>query len=474
MVYVLGDVMKKIRIGLVPLHRYPFDEVWAQELKNRFIKVIEERFGSYIELIYPTEKHSRMGLVTDDDDAEAVIKLFKERDVDGLVMVTLTFGDELAGARVAEEFKGYPILIFATKEPSTLPGGFRRSDSFCGTLSLASALYRRKIPFLFGGIVFPEDNEFAREFDSFIRVVAIYRSFIGARVGLIGPRPERFETVTFTESKMAEKFKQRVVHVTLLEIVEEARKLGDEDPVVIEIANEIEKQVDVSQISREVVLKMAKLEAVLRRIVKEKKLSGLGFRCWTEIQKYYGVSPCHILGRLTQSGVMSACEVDIYGVLSMIIQYAASLGTSPPFFIDWTIRHPTKPNVFLAWHCGNAPPALFCATGKLMYHSIMYRDVGIEKAYGTLEGRLKPGTVTISRLVEYDGEFKLFVTSGRTIEEETEFRGSWIWIEVADLDKIYRSLVEEGFVHHASMIYGDYVDPIVKAAKILGIKTIVV
>ncbi|MEM1736168.1 MAG: hypothetical protein QXG84_03025, partial [Ignisphaera sp.] len=151
-----------------------------------------------------------------------------------------------------------------------------------------------------------------------------------------------------------------------------------------------------------------------------------------------------------------------------------SLGTSPPFFIDWTIRHPTKPNVFLAWHCGNAPPALFCATGKLMYHSIMYRDVGIEKAYGTLEGRLKPGTVTISRLVEYDGEFKLFVTSGRTIEEETEFRGSWIWIEVADLDKIYRSLVEEGFVHHASMIYGDYVDPIVKAAKILGIKTIVV
>jgi L-fucose isomerase-like protein len=466
--------VEKIRLGFVPLHRYPFDENWARELKNRFINVVEEKFGSSVELIYPTEKHTKMGLVTDDDDAEATIKLFKERGVEGVVMATLTFGDELAGARVAEEFKGYPILVFATKEPPTLPGGFRKSDSFCGTLSLTSALYRRKIPFLFGGIVFPEDSEFIKEFDSFIRVTSIYRSFIGARVGLIGPRPERFETVTFTEAKMAEKFKQRVVHVTLLEVVEEARRLSDEDPEVVRIAKEIEESVEVSKVPRDVILKMAKLEAILRKIVKEKKLVGLGFRCWTEIQRYYGLSPCHVLGRLTQSGIMSACEVDIYGVLTMVIQYTASLGTSPPFFIDWTIRHPSKPNVFLAWHCGNAPPGLFCAPGKLLYHSIMYRDVGVEKSYGTLEGRLKPGVVTISRLVEYDGEFKLFVTRGKALEEETEFRGSWVWVEVPDLDKVYRTLVEEGFVHHASMVYGDYVDPITKAAKILGIKTVIV
>ncbi|MEM1525788.1 MAG: hypothetical protein QW775_05905 [Ignisphaera sp.] len=466
--------MEKIRIGFTPLHRYPFDESWAQELKARFIKVIEEKFRNHLELIYPTEKLTKMGLVTDDDDAEVAIKLFKEKGIEGLVLITLTFGDELAGARVAEEFKGYPIAVFTTKEPQPLPGGFRRSDSFCGTLSLTSALYRRKIPFLFGGIVFPEDEAFAKEFETFLRVVSIYRSFIGTRVGLIGPRPERFETVTFTEAKMAEKFKQRVVHLTLLEVVEEARKLSDNDPEVTRITSEIESSMNVSQVPRDIILKMAKLEAVLRRIVKEKRLSGLGFRCWTEIQRYYGLSPCNVLGRLTQNGVMSACEVDIYGVLTMIIQYAASLGTSPPFFIDWTIKHPTKPNVFLAWHCGNAPPALFCAPGNLLYHSIMYRDVGVERAYGTLEGRLKPDTVTIARLVEYDGEFKLFVTKGRSIEEEANFRGSWVWVEVPDLEKVYRTLIEEGFIHHASMIYGDYVESIVKAAKILGIKTVIV
>ncbi|MEM3927046.1 MAG: hypothetical protein QXU13_05645 [Desulfurococcaceae archaeon] len=466
--------MEKIKIGFVPLHRYPFDENWARELKKKFIDTINNKFGNTVELIYPTESDTKLGLVTDDDDAEKTISLFKDKKVNGLLLITLTFGDELAGAKVAEEFKGYPIMIFATKEPPVLPGGFRRSDSFCGTLSLASALYRRKIPFLFGGIVFPEDEEFAKNMDMFTRVVSIHRRFIGARIGLIGPRPERFETVTFNEAIMAEKYKQRVVHITLLEVIEEARRLPDDDPRVQSIVEEISKYADISKISREALLKLAKLEVVLRKLVNEKKLSGLGFRCWTEIQRYYGISPCHVLARLTQSGIMSSCEVDIYGALSMLIQYAASLETTPPFFIDWTIRHPTKPNVFLAWHCGNMPPAVCSGRCSLLYHSIMYRDVGVECAQGTFEGRLKPGVVTITRLVEYNGEFKLFITKGKALEEEGPFRGSWVWVEVSDLDKVYRTLIEEGFVHHASMVYGDYVEAIANFTKLLGIKTIVV
>ena len=442
------------------------------------IETITKNFSEYIDLVYPTEKDTKMGLVTDDDDAEKVVKLFHEKSVDGIVMVTLTFGDELAGAYIAERFREKPIIIFATKEPPVLPGGFRRSDSFCGTLSLASALYRRKIPFLFGGIVFPEDKEFIENMEKFLRVVNIVKNFIGARVGVIGPRPERFETVTYNEAKMAEKYKQRVVHIALFEVIEEARKLKDDDPEVVNVLNDMAKKADLSKlpehIRKDILPKLAKLEVILRRKVKEKGLSALGFRCWTEIQKYYGVSPCYVLGRLTDSGIPSACEVDVYGALTMIMQYAASLGKSVPFFIDWTIRHPEKPNVFLAWHCGNMPPSL-CAGGcMLKYHSIMYRDVGEEKAYGTLEGRIKPGVVTISRLVEYDGEFKLFITKGRVLEEEGPFRGSWAWVEVEDLDKVYRTLIEEGFVHHASIIHGDYVEVLANAAKLLGIKTVIV
>jgi len=42
------------------------------------------------------------------------------------------------------------------------------------------------------------------------------------------------------------------------------------------------------------------------------------------------------MGRLTDSGVMASCEVDIYGALTMLIQHRASLSKVAPHFIDWT------------------------------------------------------------------------------------------------------------------------------------------
>lgn len=48
----------------------------------------------------------------------------------------MTFGDEIAGARIADSLK-VPAMVFATKEPAISPEGFRKSDSFCGSYKYA-------------------------------------------------------------------------------------------------------------------------------------------------------------------------------------------------------------------------------------------------------------------------------------------------------------------------------------------------
>lgn len=96
------------------------------------------------------------GLVRNDADAEKAIEMFRKEKIDGLMIGTVTFGDEVSAIKVASAFADLPILLFGTKEgPFKLDGG-RRSDSFCGTLSISSGLYRRKIPFTFAG------NRFSR------------------------------------------------------------------------------------------------------------------------------------------------------------------------------------------------------------------------------------------------------------------------------------------------------------------------
>jgi L-fucose isomerase-like protein len=460
----------KVRIGFVPCHRVPFDEGWARDLRRRCLEAFSRIED--MEVVVPDESITPGGLVRNDEDAEKTIKLFRDKDVDGIAIGTMTFGDEISAVSIPEAFPKVPVLLFGTKEGPFTSEGRRRSDSFCGTLSVSSGLHRRKIPFVFAGIFFPEEEGFLKKITSFLGTSLAVRNFIGARIGLVGPRPERFETCATDESILVGRFSQRVVPVSLLEILASARARGDEDPNVLSIVREIKDELDCSGVSDDVLLRIAKLELALEDFARRKKLSGMGIQCWTAIEHEYGVVPCLAMGRITEKGIMCSCEVDILGALTMVVQYNAALRKTVPHFIDWTIMHQELEDVFLAWHCGNASPCLSRGKGRITYQSVLGDTIGREKSFGTAEFQLKEGVVTLNRLVEYDGHFKMLISKGEIIPEDRDLRGSWSWVKVEDLDSLYRVLVEEGFIHHASMIHGDYAEAIADFCKIVGIEAV--
>lgn len=102
--------MNKVKIGFVSLQGYPFDEKWGAELKSGLFQEISKL--QFIELIHPAETLTKNGLVWDDNDAEKVVELIREKKVEGILIGTMTFGDKLARARVTEEFKNYPVAVF--------------------------------------------------------------------------------------------------------------------------------------------------------------------------------------------------------------------------------------------------------------------------------------------------------------------------------------------------------------------------
>jgi L-fucose isomerase-like protein len=465
--------MEPLKIGFVPAHREPFDEEWASKMRRRCLDAFPR--SPQLEIIVPDERLTKSGCVRDDGEAEKVIALFREKEIDGLIIGTMTFGDEVSALAVASAFRDKPVILFGTKEGPFTKDGNRRSDSFCGTLSISSGLHRRRIPFIFGGIIFPEEKNFKESVTGFLRVCAISRGFIGARIGLVGPRPERFETCIFSEDHLMRKFQQRVIPIDLADIMSRANSQKG-SPAIKKIVKNIKAQVDSSAVEVATLQNIAGLEYALEQFAAEKGLSAMGIQCWTAMQSIYGISPCHAMGRLTDRGIMTSCEVDIYGALTMLLQYLASLGETVPHFIDWTIKHQKKENMFLAWHCGNAPPSLACRGGgiSLNYHSILGPSLGIDRSMGTGEFQLAPGVVTLSRLQEHDGKFKLLVAGGRSVASQQKLRGSWSWVEVPDLDKLYTTLVREGFTHHASLIHGDCSRALVSACELLGIEAVIV
>lgn len=459
------------RIGFVPSHRAPFNKEWAISMRDRVIKSIEGNIEE-IELIYPDKKLTDGGLVTFKEDADKVIKLFKEKDIQGLIIGMMTFGEEIPNLLIAEAFDSLPIQVFATKEGPFTEDGNRKSDSFCGTISTASGLVRRNIKFDFSGIYFPEEEEFISDIKRFSKAVIARAGFTGMKIGALGPRPAPFETCAINELDLIEKFRIKVVPFTLLKLKADIENTKEED--IKEIENEIKKSYDCKLADDRIISKIARLEYVLKKYAGEENLSGFAIQCWTAMQEEIGVSPCLSMGRLTDSGIMCACEVDIHGAITMVVQHLLTYKQDVPHFIDWTIQNQENENMFLAWHCGNAPISLKCKTCRpqINTHSVLGWQIGYDKSYGTAEFQLKEGLVTLNRLVEVGGRFRMLSTTGEAVPDNRTLRGSWKWIKVNDLKRLYRTIIEEGFIHHASMIFGDIRREMDTFCKFTGIDVI--
>ena len=93
---------------------------------------------------------------------------------------------------------------------------------------------------------------------------------------------------------------------------------------------------------------------------------------------------------------------------------------------------------------------------------------------GLYQFQIKPGPVTLCRMAEYDGEWKMLVARGEIVPSEETLAGTWSWVRVADHARLYRTLVEEGFIHHASLIHGDQVAALTEACRFLGVRSVVV
>jgi len=465
-----------VKLGFVPSYRNVW-KPWNAKMLDDSLAMLRALPG--VEVVAPGSLTPH-GAVQSLDQAETVADHFASAKVDALVLCPLDFGDERSAAKIAERLR-VPVLLYATREPPAAEDASlaRVSDSYCGNLSMASALYRRKLPFRFAGVHFPGEAELDAEFETFARAVSVVKGLRNARIGQVGVRPPTFETVGYDEAELIRKFGQNVIYANLDDLVAAAQALPDDDPRVQEIIAGLRGSVGAITVTDDHLLKSAKLEVALAEFWERNRLSALTMQCWPTIQRAMSLSLCALFGRLTGRHMLTACEADVLGALSMLVNYQAALGETLPHFIDWTIQHRDDPNRLLAWHCGNAP---LCLAGDPARTALRSRKdmtgelppVEADPMAGLFQFQLQPGPVTFCRLAEYDGEWKMLIATGEIIPSEERLAGTWAWVRAPDHEGLYRTLVEEGFIHHASMIHGDQVKALTEACGFLDIEPVVV
>lgn len=445
----------KVKIGLIPMRRNTTDRpkgtflTWysAEQRGERFVKYIEDNFTNENVSFVDSKGLGHKDLIFDDASAADIINRFKDSDVDAVFIINCNFGNEEAAADIAKAL-GKPVLLWAPLDDEYYVDGMRPTDSQCGLFGVSRQMQRYHIPFSHLPCCRVESEEFAKGFDSFVRVACMVKNFRGMRIGQIGARPQPFFSVICNEGELMEKFGIRIVALNFAMIqqrFEVAKELYADE--IKEYEKYFLDNFKLDELTPKYINSMATLAATYKHLYDEFNLDVISAECWTATPVMFdGLAPCAVYGLLNDMGYMVSCESDIHCAMTMALLKCATLGEGKPLFGEFTVRHPENKNAELLWHCGPFPIS-------------QKADNGIDSTARLVNQREwfrgKDGTYTVARIDQESGEYYVLPMLCKTTEGP-QTHGTYIWGEFEDLQAVEDRLIDGPYIHHFVEIMGDY------------------
>lgn len=444
--------MKKPRVAFLPIARTTFDIEFAKEVSDVSRKHLSQ---------LPVNLDSQAELITDLQSAQNIAHSLAADPPDMLLIFQATFADSTMTTALVEKIDA-PLLLWAVPEEHV--GGRLRLNSLCGINLAAHALTRKG--HRYETIFAPPDDPQALEKVQTLALAGRARNAIKkARLGRVGENPEGFETCLFDLESIRQIFGLDVVQFDLeKDIFPLARQIETSRIDTIQ-AQLIGKVHGLGEVEATPTRGTLSVYAALQQIAAQKEINGFAIRCWPEFFTEMGCAACGAMSMLSDEMIPSSCEADVNGTITqMILQ---SISEKPAFGTDMVSVDDEK-DALVVWHCGLAP--LSMADPQ---ESPGVTDHSNRKLPLLFEFNLKPGAVTIARLSESTGVYRLVIGRGEIIRGPQSFSGT---SGLLKFDRPAREILEvilsEGLEHHISITYGDYNDVLIAFAKQMNIPTL--
>ncbi len=419
------------KVGFIPVSNTFFGFDLAEEMRKKALKALE---GIDVKVVAPVDK-----TINNVDDAFTACRNCIEEDVDVALILFCSWSNEEVPNLIASELNSYPILLWSIPTPEELL-------SPCGLVSAASNLKHMgvKFEYLLGSI---DDPETLRKIYRYALVCAAVKKLKKARIGVVGYNCPGMIDITFSEIEV-KRLGPQVVHLSLADLLERYESVSRE--VAKRDVAELERRVGgVEGPSRRNLIDAVCMYYALKELSNLHELDAITVRCWPELREQRGLIPCYGLSRLSDEGILGACECDVLGAAAQLITYW--LTGIPSFNGDLSAIYPEE-NAIQLWHCGAASTKLSTSFSNIHIRSHAQVGVGV-----TMEFPLKPGKVTITRITRpLDGRFKILVAGGEILPSPAEERGNPAKIRLDDpVDSFLDALVRGGVEHHLIVAYGD-------------------
>lgn len=450
--------MDKVTIGFAPTRRNLFSAEAAIEYANLTRQKMNELAIDYVDILDINED----GLLYDDEGVEKIAEKFKAAKIDGLFLANENFGTEYACARLAKKLD-VPVLLWGPKDETPAADGSRLRDTQCGLFAIGKVLRRFKVPFTYVKNSDIDSPEFARGLQDFIKVCNVVKTFKQTRILQVGPRPFDFWTVICNEGELLERFNISLSPVPIQEVVQEIKKVKEQQPDKLQaVIDYFETNTEV-QISARDLEMVAALKVALQNLCESYGCNAGVIQCWTALQDEIGILPYASLSLLQEEGLPFVCETDVHGAISELLVEAASLGEHRAIFADVNCRHPENENGELLQHLG------VFAYSTAETKPILPQRHFVFDYPGSVAFRAIKDEYTLCRFDGDNGEYSLLMGTGKGIDGPYN-QGTYLYLEFANLNRLEFKLVEGPYIHHVAAVRKNVVPILYEACKYIGVQ----
>ena len=475
------DNLPSLKIGLIAVSRDCFPVELSKRRRAAVAAECRKRKLPFVEL---------KTVIENENHVEPALSEIRRNNVNALVVFLGNFGPEGPSTLLARQFHG-PVMLCAAAEESGKDLMDGRGDAYCGMLNASYNAGLRNIRAFIPEVPVGTAPEVADMMASFVPVARVLLGLRSLKIFTFGPRPQDFLACNAPIKPLYDLGVEIMENseLDMLDIFQSAA--GDKR--IKAVAADMTRELGRTGPSPDLLPKLARFEIALLRFM-ERNLGASRYgifanKCWPAFEKFFGFVPCYVNSRLAAQGVPVACEVDIYGALS---EYMALCATGlPATLLDINNTVPsdmfkaagkkaagyTLTDLFMGFHCGNTPSCCLldpAVKHQLIMHRLMEPGKAPDITRGTLEGRIKPGPITLFRLQSTAGaELSAYAAEGEVLDMDPKSFGGIGVFAVREMGRFYRHvLIEKKFPHHAAVAFARAGAPLFSALRSLGVEDI--
>ncbi len=472
------------KIGIIAVSRDCFPESLSVNRRKALIEAYTSQYDS--SEIYECP----ICIVESETQMEAALDDVINHGCNGLCVFLGNFGPEISESMLAQEFvrrtKGAVMFCGAAEETMTdlLDG---RGDCYCGMLNASYNLHLRGVNAYIPEHPIGTASECATLIHEFIPLARSVYAIHNLKIITFGPRPSNFFACNAPIQQLIN-LGVEIEENSELDLFESFKNhVGDKR--IPEVVKDMEKELGVGNKIPQILPKLAQYEITLLDWIEShkgsKKYVTVATKCWPAFQTQFQFVPCYVNSRLTGRGIPVSCEVDIYGALSEYIGVCLSGDTVMLLDVNNTVPddmfnseikgvyHYNHSDLFMGFHCGNVCSRKVL-NAHMNYQRIMSRSLPKEVTYGTLDGTIIPGDVTIYRLQSTpDNHLVAYCAEGEVLPVEPHSFGGIGVFAVPGMARFYRYvLIEKAFPHHTAVTFGHHGKLFFDLFKLLGVESI--